>query len=63
MKQNRTAKQKQIALLLASEVTGDMVLSDLPMGRLAELMRVLSDLLLNAARGDASLQGGNDDIE
>ena len=63
MKQNRTAKQKQIMLLLATEVTGDMVLSDLPMARVAELIRVLSDLLLSAARGDANLQGGNDAIE
>ena len=63
MKQNKAAKQKQIALLLAPEVTGDMVLSDLPMARVAELMRVLSDLLLSAARGEANLRGGNDAIE
>jgi hypothetical protein len=63
MKQSRTAKQKQIALLLVTEVTGDTVLSDLPMARVAELMRVLSDLLLSAARGDANFQGGNDGNE
>ena len=63
MKQNKAAKQKQIALLLAPEVASDMVLSDLPIARVAELMKVLSDLLLSAARGDANLQGGSDAIE
>ncbi len=63
MKENKAAKQKQIALLLAPEVAGDMVLSDLPMARVAELMRVLSDLLLSAARGEANLRGDNNAIE
>ena len=60
MKQNKTTKQ--IALLLEPELTGDTVLSELPMARTAELIKVLSDLLLSAARGDANLQGGNDGV-
>jgi len=60
MKPSKTTKQ--IALLLEPELTGDKVLSDLPMARVAELMKVLSDLLLSAARDGANLHGGNDGI-
>jgi hypothetical protein len=62
MNQSRTTKDKQIALFWEPASTGDLIFCDLPMARVAELVKVLSDLLLSAAGGDANVKGGNDGV-
>jgi len=62
MNRSRTTKENQIELFLEPDPTGDLIFRDLPMTRLAELVKVLSELLLGAALGDANVQGGNDDV-
>jgi hypothetical protein len=60
MNQTRTTKAKQIGLFLEPDPTGELIFRDLSMTRLAELVKVLSDLLLSAALDNVNVQGGND---
>ena len=62
MNQSRTTKEKQIELFLERDPTGELIFHDLPMARVAELVKVLSDLLLSAALGEADVRGGNDGV-
>jgi hypothetical protein len=62
MNRSRTTRENQIELFWEPDPTGDLIFRDLPMARLAELVKVLSELLLGAALGDANVQGGNDDV-
>jgi hypothetical protein len=58
MNQRRTMT-KQIELFFEQDPTSGPIFRDLPMARVAELVKVLSDLLLSAAVGEAEVQGGN----
>jgi hypothetical protein len=59
MNQRITMKEKQIELFFELDPSSNPIFHDLPMARVAELVKVLSDLLLDAAVGDAEVQGGN----
>jgi hypothetical protein len=64
MKSSRRIKQNQIELFFEPDLTGDPMLLELPAERRVELEKVLADLLLNAALGDAKVAGGvHDDAE